>query len=154
MSAELAKTFQICAEHTAFLLDQLSEEQLEIKLPKGQGVRATFRHIYTVRRMWLEQFNKPKWSDILPKWERTYKVTTSDLREALEVSKIAWIEEFSNWEPGTKSGGKSATDQLGYLIAHESYHWAMIEIALRHAECELSQSQSYSLWEWSKTRSR
>ncbi|MCB0826259.1 MAG: DinB family protein [Armatimonadetes bacterium] len=154
MSVELARTYQICAEHTAYLLDQLSEEQLDVKLPKGQGVRATFRHIYTVRRMWLEQFNKAKWSEALPKWDKNYKVTTEDLRQALEVSKQAWIEEFTNWEPDKKKSSKSASDQLGYLVAHESYHWAMIEIALRHAECELSQSQSYSLWEWGKTRNR
>lgn len=37
---------------------------------------------------------------------------------------------------------------VGYLISHESFHRAMVEIALRQAGCPLDDKIAYGVWEW------
>lgn len=46
---------------------------------------------------------------------------------------------------GMKGG---ATKFLGYLCAHEAYHWAQVDLALRQAGVPIDEKSMYGLWEW------
>jgi len=149
MIAPLVETWQISNRVTLFLLDQVSDEQLEIPLEKGKGLRAQFAHLVNVRRMWLKMYGRA----LLDSEEKSdrFKATQAELRRDLESTGEAIARMIGSCEaPDSKIKGcrLHVTATLGSFLAHEGYHRGQIELALRMAGQELPDQTQIELWEW------
>lgn len=145
----LLETWRINDRINRFLLEAIPEAHLSTPLNKGKSVGANFAHIHSVRLMWLKA-SVPELLDGLAKFEKDTP-TKASLAEALTASGIA-IEELvrrSGSPEGRIKGFKPhAAAFVGYFIAHESFHRAAVEVALRQAGVPLSEKVAYGMWEW------
>lgn len=145
----LLETWRIHDRIHRYLLEAIPEEQLATPLTKGKSVAANFTHIHNVRLMWL----KSAAPDLLEgqiKFEKE-PVSRQVLEERLESSGVAIEEMIRRAETPTgriKGFKPHAAAFVGYLISHESFHRAMVEIALRQAGTPLSDKAAYGTWEW------
>lgn len=147
MNAELVEAWEINARLNLYLLEAVSDEQLDIKLEKGKTVMGNFAHIHNVRRMWVKSAAADL-HDGIPKLEAPNR---SELLAALELSTSAMSEIFRRAETtdGRVKGFKPhAAGFLGYIVSHEAFHRTCIELALRQAGQPLSDKVAYGLWEW------
>lgn len=99
--------------------------------------------------MWLKA-SAPDLYEGQTKFEKE-PVDHAMLAERLTASGVA-IEELvrrAETPEGRIKGFKPhAASFVGYLIAHESFHRAMVEIALRQAGTPLDDKTAYGTWEW------
>ncbi len=134
-----------------FLLDAVSDEDLDVPLEKGKPVRAQFAHLVNVRRMWLKMSARDL-LDTEDKIDRR-KATREELREALNATceAIAGLLARSA-TPGDKVKGRPSTAATFFavMIAHEGEHRGQIQLALRQAGRELCDEVQLGLWEWQK----
>lgn len=136
-----------------FLLGQLSEEQLEIPLEKGKGLRAQFAHLVNVRRMWLKMYGR----DLLDTEEKCdrFRATKEELAKNLTTTAAAIgkvIGRAASTEGRVKGLRLNAAGMLALMVAHEGYHRGQIELALRQAGQELPVETQIELWEWHRHR--
>ncbi|MBC8064248.1 MAG: hypothetical protein H7Y17_05420 [Chlorobia bacterium] len=144
----LVDTWEISSRINLYLLDSLSEDQLDAKLEKGRTPRTLFVHIQNVRLMWLKA-GSPELLLGLAKLENDAS------KEAIKAELIRSAQAVS-----TQVAGSLAADNrikgfkphvhayVGYLISHESHHRGQLEILLRWAGQPISDKVSFGLWEW------
>jgi uncharacterized damage-inducible protein DinB len=144
----LLETWRINDRINRYLLESLPPEALATPLVKGKSVGDQFAHIHNVRLMWL-QACAPDLYKPLQKIEKG--ADREALNSGLEASGEA-IEEVlrrAGTPDGRVKGFKPhATAFVGYMIAHESFHRAQAELALRQAGTPLSDKVAYGSWEW------
>lgn len=128
-----------------YLLEALSPEQRTAKVEKSKTPDAHFAHIHNVRLMWL----KSAAPDLL---EGTQKAEDgSDLAALLTDSGQRMAEVFARAgspEGKVKGFKPHAAGFLGYLVAHESFHRAQVELVLRQAGMPISDKVAFGMWEW------
>ncbi len=150
MDDHLGETWAIHNRINLYLLDAISEESLELALPKCRTVFDQFAHVHNVRLMWLKSA-APELLDSLEKLETNKGGTKALLRTALDASGQA-IENLLR--KAIAAGGKvkgfkpHATAFLGYLISHESHHRGQIGWTLKQSGRPLDQKTAFGLWEW------
>jgi uncharacterized damage-inducible protein DinB len=147
----LVEAWQINDAINRELLAALSDEQLGAPLAKGKAVAAQFSHIHNVRLMWLKEAAP----DLLEGLEKLdAKESDRDrLNAALRSSgaAVAALMERAGSPAGRIKGFKPhAAAFVGYLIAHESFHRAQAELALRQAGLPMTDKTAYGLWEWGR----
>lgn len=144
----LLETWDINARINLFLLDAIPEAAIDAPLTKGKAVRAHFVHVHAVRLMWLKAS--------APDLHATQtKLDAGALRDEIAsglTSSGAAIRELvarAQTPEGRIKGFKPhAAAFVAYLVAHESFHRAQIELALRQAGTPLPDKVAYALWEW------
>lgn len=139
-----ARVWRICAGKTLNLF-RLVEGSLDVDLVKGKGVLGQFSHLVSVRNQWLsvakgvETVKLPKGASaeqVLEGLERTMRQLANEIESAEESGKKA-----CGFGAGTEAF-------VGYLCAHEAFHWAQVELALRQAGQPLDDKLVYGLWDW------
>lgn len=144
---KLVQTWEINARLNAFLIAAISDEGLGTKGENSKRVLDHFVHIHNVRLMWL----KASAPDLLEGTEKQDPTCTrEELLGALETS-AARISELlrRSAETGRIKGFKPhATAFVGYLISHETFHRAQVELTLRQAKMPISDKVAFGLWEW------
>jgi uncharacterized damage-inducible protein DinB len=144
----LLETWRINDRINRYLLDNLSPEALATPLAKGKAVGDQFAHIHNVRLMWL-QACAPDLHAPLGKIDKG--ADSASLSSGLQASGAA-IEEVlrrAGTPEGRVKGFKPhAAAFVGYMVAHESFHRAQAELALRQAGTPLSDQVAYGSWEW------
>ncbi len=144
----LVETWEINARINLYLLESLSDEQLDSKLEKGRTPRAQFVHIHNVRLMWL----KSACPTLLEETEKLendapIEAITRELKQSGQAISTIITDALSG--DGRVKGFKPhATGFIGYLISHESHHRGQVEIMLRLAGKAISDKISFGLWEW------
>jgi len=145
----LLETWRINDRINRYLLDAISPASLATPLTKGKSVAANFTHIHNVRLMWLKA-SAPDLYEGLEKFEKeipTHEILALRLTASGEA--IAQLLMCAGSPGGKIKGFKPhAAGFVGYLISHESFHRAMIEIALRQAGTPLDDKTAYGAWEW------
>lgn len=145
----LLETWRINARVNRYLLEAIPPDALNTPLAKGKSVGGNFTHLHNVRLMWLKA-SAPDLHAGQTKFEKEPfdpALIATRLRES-----DAAIEELvrrAGAPEGKIKGFKPhAAAFVGYLIAHESFHRAMVEIALRQAGAPLDDKTAYGMWEW------
>ncbi|MCB8952559.1 MAG: hypothetical protein H6650_11145 [Ardenticatenales bacterium] len=152
MDEQLVEAWRIHNRIGLYLLDGVAEEAFAVgKRKQGRGFAQMFAHIHGVRLTWLQVSAADLWEP-LPRIARGDALDRERLRRALTASGAAVAVLF---ERGVAAGkikgfGGSVPAFLGYLIAHESYHFGEIGVALREAGHPLSKEIAYGMWEWTK----
>lgn len=143
----LLQAWEIHCRIHAFFIEALSDAQWTSKPEKGKSVRDQFSHCHNVRLMWL----KASAPDLLDGLEKLEEATPREVIAGLEASGRAvgqMIEEVGDPGGRIKNFKPHASAFVAYLIAHESHHRGMAELALRQANLPLEDKVSYGLWEW------
>jgi uncharacterized damage-inducible protein DinB len=145
----LLESWRIHDRINRYLLDAIPPEALATPLAKGKSVGASFAHIHNVRLMWLKA-SAPDLHAGQTKFEKE-PLDHALLQTRLTESGQA-IEELvrraGSPEGRVKGFKPHAAAFVGYLISHESFHRAMVEIALRQAGTPLDDKVAYGTWEW------
>ncbi|MGV3618765.1 MAG: DinB family protein [Fimbriimonas sp.] len=145
----LLETWRINDRINRYLLAAITPEALGTPLAKGKSVGANFTHIHNVRLMWLKA-SAPDLHEGQVKFDKD-PFDHALLVERLTASGVA-IEELvrrAGTPEGRVKGFKPhAAGFVGYLISHESFHRAMVEVALRQAGIPLDDKVAYGTWEW------
>lgn len=145
----LLETWRINDRINRYLLDAIPPDALNIKLAKGKSVGGNLTHVHNVRLMWLKSA-APDLLESQTKFEQE-PFDSDEIGRRLTASGLA-IEEMvrraGSPEGRIKGFKPHAAAFVGYLIAHESFHRAMVEIGLRQAEVPLSDKVAYGMWEW------
>jgi uncharacterized damage-inducible protein DinB len=146
MSA-LVDTWQINNRINLFLLDSLTDEQLDAKLPKGRSARANLVHIHNVRLMWLKSAT-PELLGAVTKLEPV--ASKAEITRGFGESGDAISEMIFQCEAEGKVKGFKPHVQAfwGYITGHEAHHRGQIDIVLRNIGLPLSDKVSFGLWEW------
>jgi uncharacterized damage-inducible protein DinB len=148
-AAALVEAWLINDRINRYLLDALSDDQLAAELSKGKAVRAHFAHIHNVRLMWLKA-SAPELNEGLDKLDGK-TAGRDDIGAALTASDEAvgeLIARAGGPEGKIKGFKPHAAAFVGYLCAHESFHRAHIELALRQAGMPIDDKVAYGMWEW------
>ena len=148
MIEELVETWEINNRACLRLLTDLTPEQVAAPLNKGKVVGAQFAHIHNVRLMWLKA-SAPDLNEGMVNLEPG--ATTAEIGSAFNVSGGRMSELIRRAEtPGGRIKGfkPHAAAFVGYLCAHEAFHRAHAELALRQAGMPVSDKTAYALWEW------
>jgi uncharacterized damage-inducible protein DinB len=148
-------TWRFHSALTLQLLDWVPEDGLMVTGEVGgRAVAVQFAHIHTARRMWLETAAPELLEGVekIPTRSREDKAALSKerLHRQLTISAdaIETLLERSLASGSVKNFKGSAVRFLGYLIAHESYHWAEIGIILNEAGLALDKGKQHQLWQW------
>jgi uncharacterized damage-inducible protein DinB len=131
-----------------FLLDSLTEEQLEIgHSNRSRNIADQFAHLHNVRIMWVEA-SKPALAKTLKKIEKG-KSKKKILRENLVASAAVMAQYLDELEVSERSK-KGPNEFFAYVIAHEAHHRGQILLHLKYAGVALDKEKSFLLWEWGK----
>ena len=148
MIEELVETWEINNRACLRLLGDLTAEQFAAPLTKGKTVSGQFAHVHNVRLMWLKA-SAPDLCEGLTKLEPT--ASAAEMMNALSDSSTRMAELVRRAEtPGGRIKGfkPHAAAFVGYICAHEAFHRAHAELALRQAGMPISDKTAYALWEW------
>ncbi|MEX2244756.1 MAG: DinB family protein [Fimbriimonadaceae bacterium] len=148
LGKDLLESWRIASRLNLFLLEKLSDAQLDAKADKSKSVRGHFAHIHNVRLMWLKAA-APELMNGLDKLDDTAKA--KEVKSALEKSGKAIEKLVQNALDSGKSvkGFKpTATAFVCYLCSHEAFHRSQIELVLRQTGSPLDDKTAYGLWEW------
>ncbi|MEI7576039.1 MAG: DinB family protein [Armatimonadota bacterium] len=147
MNDAIVQSWEINSRLNLYLLEAISDGLLDIQLEKGKTVLGQFVHLHNVRRMWVKSAAHDLY-DSVPKLDNPSRQVLVD---ALSLSTQAMTEIFrraENPEGRVKGFKPHAAGFLGYIVAHEAFHRASVEIALRQAGHSLPDKVAYGLWEW------
>lgn len=136
-----ARAFEINDEMNHKLLAMICDEQFEWKPVKGKTIRSNYVHIVGVRRMWTDDSSIPKLD-----WKTA---TREQIFEGLNLSRVAMLSYIQKKRESTRPIKVPFEVTFAYMIAHEAHHRSQIELTLRVNGADLSDEQSYILWEWS-----
>lgn len=148
-------TWRFHSDLTLKLLNWVPPQGLTATGTTGRrSVAAQFAHIHTARRMWLEA-SAP---DLLPGVEKIPTRSRAD-REAItrellhkqlsaSTGAMATLLQRSLERGAVKNFKGTPVRFLGYLLSHESYHWAEIGIILNEAGMPLDRELHHQLWQW------
>lgn len=143
----LADTILICDRINRYLLDAISDEQLKVKVDKSKTPVGHFCHIHNVRLMWIKAIVGSCEITQLDEKSSSREEISAGLKESGRV--IADLVADASEKGVRIKGFKPTTESfVGYLCAHDSFHRAQIELALRQAGMPLSDKVAYGMWEW------
>lgn len=146
---QLLDTWRINARLNQYLLDSIPEDQLSTPLEKGKSIERQFAHIHNVRLMWLKAA-APDLMDGQQKLEPP-NLTKQQLTRSMDQSAEAIGQLIAR---AYDAGGKVKNFKphvfafVGYFCAHEAYHRAHTELALRQAGNPPTDKVAIGLWEW------
>ncbi len=135
---------------TTYLLEAISADALGgVSASKGRSVGAMFAHLHNTRLMWLEAAAKDLRAGLV-KIEKERTGEPELLRECLDASARAVDELVRRAIEGGRIVGFRGPPAVfvGYLIAHDGYHWGEIGIALTQSGYPLDRKVGYGMWEW------
>lgn len=145
----LADAWRVNCRHTLFLLQELTQEQLEYQqTARGKTVASQFRHLGMIRKAWLEVIDPAAGKSIIPpaaettsaKEITTFLTQTGDMLAAhLETA------ETTGKLKGYKQGPALF---LAYACAHEAHHRGQVLLYLKTGKLPFDKVKSYKLWEW------
>ncbi|MCW5943131.1 MAG: hypothetical protein KIS66_12930 [Fimbriimonadaceae bacterium] len=147
LAEQLVDAWRINARLALYLLEAVPDGALATKVQKSKSVAGHLGHTHNVRLMWL----KAAAPDL---HEGLSKVEGDGDREALAAALTASGEAIAillvrGIAEGRVKGFKPHPAAfLGYLVAHEAFHRAQAELALRQAGLPLDDRVAYGLWEW------
>ena len=153
MSSELADAWRINCAMSMLLLDALPKGGLEARYtPKTRTVAAQFAHVHNVR---VYQIGKRGADHLgaLAAFPRGAQPTRAQLTKALKASEKAMAKVLTDIEgAGVVKGWKGPpASYLGYLVAHESHHRALVNVCLRMAGIKIPDEAKYGIWDgWRK----
>lgn len=128
------------------LLSLCPDDTFDLKPGKGKTVRSSFVHIVKVRGMWCEgSKGMPAFSfkDLDVKAS-----SRSEIESGLEESNALMHIMLRNKAESTRPAKQPTLTLFAYCVAHEAYHRALIEQALRENGRGLPDPDHYGLWEW------
>ena len=117
---------------TLYILDAIPEDALGgVAASKGRSVGAMLAHLHNMRLMWFDAAAK----DLAARMTKIEKDQVFDrelLRSSLEASSAAMEELVRRALDGGRIVGfkRSPAAFVGYLVAHEGYHWGEIGMTL------------------------
>jgi len=146
-SEQILETWQINCRINHYLAEAVPAEAWAAKVPKSKSPCGHFTHLHNVRLMWVRSA-QPEWMDGLEKLDD--KATLEEVQVGLRASDAVMDRVFvAGLESGRIKGFKPhPTAYLGYLISHESFHRAQIELVLRQLGHPLSDKVAFGMWEW------
>jgi len=144
---QLVETLAIQHRIVTFLLDEVADESWMKKVERSKSPCGHFCHIHNVRLMWLNSA-EPELLLGLEKLEGTE--SKSVVRDSLLASAVAMEKMLANaLESGRVKGFKPhPVAFLGYIISHETFHRAQVELSLRQLGTPIHDKVSYGQWEW------
>lgn len=148
ISEDLVAAWQISARLNLFLLDALSEEQLDTKAEKSKTVRGHIAHVHNVRLMWVKSA-APELMGGLEKLDDNSSL--KQIKKSLEASSAVVstiVKQAVDAGKSVKGFKPSAAAFVCYLCAHEAFHRSQIELVLRQCGSPLNDKTAYGLWEW------
>lgn len=154
MESQLVEAWQMSNEANLFLLENIAEEYFRDSYsPRTRTVAAQFAHIHNVRLRWLKH-TAPKLVENVQSFPRGAQPTKEELRQTLIASEeiVAQFLECESTGKVKNWNGSPATF-LGYLVAHEAHHRALVIVALRICGHKLPSEVIYGQWDWGKKRS-
>ena len=152
MKTPLVEAWQKNNDANLFLLKHLSEKSLANRYSeKTRTVAAQFAHIHNVRVYHLEK-RGPEFLGKLKSFERGAQPKRSKLISVLKSSSTAISKFIQAGEEANKvkSWSGSPAGWLGYLIAHEAHHRALVTISMRLSGDPLPKDVRYNIWNWNK----
>lgn len=144
---ELVETWAINARLNHFLLEEIAPEAWTLKVPKSKSPAGHLNHIHNVRLMWLKSSAQEllaglsKLEEEASPAEVTAGLTASDAAMAAMIGQGVSAGCIKGFKP-------HPTAFLGYIIAHEAFHRAQIELVLRLLGHSVSDKVAFGLWEW------
>lgn len=135
----LLEVWRVHDEINRFLLERLPDEAFEAttllkngQYSKGRNVAQVFAHMHNVRRMNIgKEFLKG-----IPKFEYSDEPGREELLEAFRASGEGVAKRLG---PGVVL--------LGYLIAHDSHHRALILLACKQSGVRVPEETRFAIWE-------
>lgn len=145
----IIEAWQIQCRLNHYLLDAIPPEHLATPFAKGKSVQANFTHIHNVRLMWLKVCAPDLHAGQTKFEEPVANLETLRLRLAESDAAIDEVLRRAGSPDARIKGFKPhAAAFFGYLTAHEAFHRAAAEFALRQAGAPLPEKASYGIWEW------
>lgn len=152
---DVVATWRFHSDLTLQVLGWIADEALPAASASGgRSVAAQFAHIHTARRMWLEASGPDLLQGVkkIPTRSKADRaaITKELLQEQLAASAEAIRQLLArslekNVVPNFKG---SPVRFLGYLTAHESYHWGEIGLILTEAGMPIDKEVHHRLWQW------
>lgn len=148
MIEELVEAWEINNRACLRLLNDLTPEQFAASLIKGKAVGAQFAHIHNVRLMWLKA-SAPDLNEGMLKLGPGAAAEEISFALSASAERISALVRRAETPGGRIKGFKPhAAAFVGYICAHEAFHRAHAELALRQAGMPVSDKTAYALWEW------
>ena len=144
--AQAVETWQINARLNPYLIQALNLESWAKKVEKCKFPQGHFAHVHNVRLMWL----KSAAPELLEGLDKLEDASIELTLVALAASAEAMAKMIqTGFETGRIKGFKPHPSAfLGYIIAHESFHRAQVELCLRQLGTPIDDKTAYGLWEW------
>lgn len=144
---QIVETLAIQHRIVLYVLDEVAEDSWSKKVERSKTPCGHFCHIHNVRLMWLKSA-EPALLDGHAKLEGVE--SKSVVREHLEASAKAMVTMLDNaLTSGRLKGFKPhPVAFLGYIVSHETFHRAQVELSLRQLGTPLHDKVSYGQWEW------
>jgi uncharacterized damage-inducible protein DinB len=152
----LLESWRINDRINRFLLAAIPPDALGTPLAKGKSVRSNFTHMHNVRLMWLKAC-APDLLETVEKFPKQISESAGDAPDAFAIDAalkasgeaIEEVVRRAGTPDGRVKGFKPhAAAFVGYMIAHDTFHRAMAEIALRQAGIPIDDKTVLGTWEW------
>ncbi len=153
----LIEVWRVHDEVNLFLLNRLPDDAFEAatllkdgRHSKGRNVAQNFAHMHNVRRSHIgREFLKG-----VPNFEYADQPTREDLIEAFTASGHGIARRLERLiETGETKKERPGVILLGFLIAHDSHHRALILLACKQSGVRLPEETRFGIWEhWFKPK--
>jgi uncharacterized damage-inducible protein DinB len=151
MKDDLLEVWRVHDEISLFLIANLPDDAFEATtllktgLPsQGRSVAQVFAHMHNVRRMYIgREFLKR-----IPKFEYSDRPERDVLLAAFRASGAGVAKRLARlMETGEKKKERPGVAVLGFLIAHDSHHRALILLACKQCGVRLPEEARFGIWE-------
>jgi len=151
MTDALLEVWKIHDEINRFLIDKLPEEAFEATtllktgLPsKGRNVAQVFAHMHNVRRQNIGR----EFLAGVPHFEYADAPERDLLAAAFQASGAGIAKRLARLiETGEKKKERPGVVLLGFLIAHDSHHRALILLACKQSGVRVPEEAKFGIWE-------
>lgn len=153
MTSALLETWRVHNRATWLMFDALPSKAFGDRYTdRTRSVAAQFAHIHNVRVSHLQRRGPQHLGD-LEAFGRGAEPGKTALKKALKASERAVANLLAECETTGKvrSWQNSVTTYLGYFIAHEAHHRALIMVCLRFSGTKAPDAAKYGIWDtWRK----
>lgn len=143
----LADAWRVNCHHTVYLLNNLTQEQLELRRnARSKTVLSQFRHLAVIRKSWLDVTAPATGKSItIPDTDDVAVIRTLLLETGDALAQVIEAAETTGKLKGYKTGPAMF---LAYACAHEAHHRGQILLYLKNGDLPFDKLKSYKLWEW------